>query len=137
VIVYFPNGRDDHRADDNRTIAVMDMVYMPVGIARVVAIPTDIHTNMNVVVPLVPVMVTMMPLVGAGFIPIPPGVVSVAPVISVMAIVTPMMPGLTGRGPPDMRARSRMWFGKSSRRHGDKQCDARDNDTGKYGFKHT
>jgi len=115
----------------------MDMMYMPVRIARVVAIPTDIHANMDIVVPLMLVMVTMMPLVMAGFIPIPPDIASVAPVISVMAIVTPMMPGLTSRGSPDMRARSRMWFGKCSRRHGDKQCDARDNDTGKYGFKHT
>jgi hypothetical protein len=119
MVVHFPHRRYDHRTDDHRAKVVMDVVYMPVWICRVVAIPTDVDANMYVVVPLVPVTVAMMPLVVTRCMPMPLDLVNATPISSVMAIVTLVMLGRTHRGTPDMRARSRVWLGQSHRGHSD------------------
>lgn len=99
MVIHFPSGGDDHWADDDRAVVVMDMIGMPMWISRIVAMPSDMETNMDAVMPVVPVMAPVMA-------PVMVDMASVTFAVPVMAIVLPVVSGPVSRMALDVFARS-------------------------------
>ena len=100
MVIHFPNRHDNHWADDDRTVMIMDMIDVPMWIWRVMGIPTEAEAKMRAV----PVMVPMIVSVMADMVLMPPVVLVMAPV-EARGVSTRLGP--VSRVALDVRSRSR------------------------------
>lgn len=103
MVIHFPNRHDNHWADDDRTVMIMDMIDVPMWIWWVMGIPTETEAKMQavpVMVPMVPTIVSVM----ADMVLMPSVVLVMAPV-EARGVSTRLGP--VSRVALDVRSRSR------------------------------